>query len=28
MMTDAMKPLGWSMWQRTAMVPMHEGRRT
>ncbi|MFD5692538.1 rifamycin-inactivating phosphotransferase [Streptomyces rubiginosohelvolus] len=24
MMTDAMKPLGWSMWQRTAMVPMHE----
>ncbi|MFJ2738440.1 rifamycin-inactivating phosphotransferase [Streptomyces sp. NPDC087440] len=24
MMTDAMKPLGWSMWQRTAMVQMHE----
>ncbi|PVC87043.1 rifamycin-inactivating phosphotransferase [Streptomyces sp. CS131] len=24
MMTDAMRPLGWSMWQRTAMVPMHE----
>ncbi|MFK4106343.1 rifamycin-inactivating phosphotransferase [Streptomyces sp. NPDC019531] len=24
MMTDAMKPLGWSMWQLTAMVPMHE----
>ncbi|MEU4917961.1 rifamycin-inactivating phosphotransferase [Streptomyces parvus] len=24
MMTDAMKPLGWSLWQRTAMVPMHE----
>ncbi|MBB2948970.1 pyruvate,water dikinase [Actinoplanes lutulentus] len=24
MMTDAMKPLGWSMWQRTAMAPMHE----
>ncbi|ROV66364.1 rifamycin-inactivating phosphotransferase [Streptomyces globisporus] len=24
MMTDAMNPLGWSMWQRTAMVPMHE----
>ncbi|GHD93026.1 rifamycin-inactivating phosphotransferase [Streptomyces naganishii] len=23
MMTDAMKPLGLSMWQRTAMVPMH-----
>jgi pyruvate,water dikinase len=24
MMTDAMKPLGYSMWQQTAMVPMHE----
>ncbi|MEW1611439.1 MULTISPECIES: rifamycin-inactivating phosphotransferase [unclassified Streptomyces] len=24
MMTDAMKPLGFSMWQRTALVPMHE----
>ncbi|WP_328444332.1 phosphoenolpyruvate synthase [Streptomyces sp. NBC_00386] len=24
MMTDAMKPLGYSMWQLTAMVPMHE----
>ncbi|WP_328673887.1 rifamycin-inactivating phosphotransferase [Streptomyces sp. NBC_00328] len=24
MMTDAMKPLGCSMWQLTAMVPMHE----
>ncbi|WP_407547650.1 phosphoenolpyruvate synthase [Streptomyces sp. Pv4-95] len=24
MMTDPMKPLGFSMWQRTAMVPMHE----
>ncbi|MGC5333456.1 rifamycin-inactivating phosphotransferase [Micromonospora sp. DT62] len=24
MMTDAMKPLGISMWQLTAMVPMHE----
>lgn len=24
MMTDAMKPLGLSMWQLTAMVPMHE----
>ncbi|MEV7419132.1 rifamycin-inactivating phosphotransferase [Streptomyces sp. NPDC089919] len=24
MMTDAMKPLGSSMWQMTAMVPMHE----
>ncbi|GIF62702.1 putative phosphoenolpyruvate synthase [Asanoa ishikariensis] len=24
MMTDAMKPLGWSMWQRTAMAPMLE----
>ncbi|WP_433833035.1 rifamycin-inactivating phosphotransferase [Actinoplanes sp. CA-015351] len=24
MMTDAMKPLGWSMWQRTAMAPMQE----
>ncbi|MFJ9310057.1 rifamycin-inactivating phosphotransferase [Streptomyces cyaneofuscatus] len=24
MMTDAMKPLGLSLWQRTAMVPMHE----
>ncbi|MDI6098903.1 phosphoenolpyruvate synthase [Actinoplanes sp. NEAU-A12] len=24
MMTDAMKPLGFSMWQHTAMVPMHE----
>ncbi|MEV7279880.1 rifamycin-inactivating phosphotransferase [Streptomyces sp. NPDC093111] len=24
MMTDAMKPLGYSMWQATAMVPMHE----
>ncbi|MEV1049322.1 rifamycin-inactivating phosphotransferase [Streptomyces sp. NPDC049916] len=24
MMTDAMKPLGWSMWQLTAMAPMHE----
>ncbi|MFE3429703.1 rifamycin-inactivating phosphotransferase [Streptomyces sp. NPDC059171] len=24
MMTDAMKALGWSMWQRTAMVPMHQ----
>jgi rifampicin phosphotransferase len=24
MMTDPMKPLGWSMWQLTAMVPMHE----
>ncbi|MDK0524418.1 rifamycin-inactivating phosphotransferase [Streptomyces sp. ML-6] len=24
MMTDAMKPLGLSMWQATAMVPMHE----
>ncbi|MFI1189815.1 rifamycin-inactivating phosphotransferase [Streptomyces californicus] len=24
MMTDAMKPLGHSMWQLTAMVPMHE----
>lgn len=24
MMTDAMKPLGFSMWQLTAMVPMHE----
>ncbi|MYV98656.1 rifamycin-inactivating phosphotransferase [Streptomyces sp. SID3343] len=24
MMTDAMKPLGLSMWQLTALVPMHE----
>lgn len=24
MMTDAMTPLGISMWQRTAMAPMHE----
>ncbi|MFD1535877.1 rifamycin-inactivating phosphotransferase [Nonomuraea guangzhouensis] len=24
MMTDAMKPLGLSMWQLTAMTPMHE----
>ncbi|TXS39350.1 rifamycin-inactivating phosphotransferase [Streptomyces sp. OR43] len=24
MMTDPMKPLGFSMWQRTAMVAMHE----
>ncbi|MFF5637869.1 rifamycin-inactivating phosphotransferase [Streptomyces sp. NPDC012825] len=24
MMTDAMKALGYSMWQLTAMVPMHE----
>ncbi|MFJ9905997.1 rifamycin-inactivating phosphotransferase [Streptomyces sp. NPDC101152] len=24
MMTDAMKPLGLSVWQLTAMVPMHE----
>ncbi|MFD8820930.1 rifamycin-inactivating phosphotransferase [Streptomyces sp. NPDC059605] len=24
MMTDAMKPLGLSMWRATAMVPMHE----
>ncbi|MEV6781755.1 PEP/pyruvate-binding domain-containing protein, partial [Streptomyces sp. NPDC051098] len=24
MMTDAMKPLGYSMWPLTAMVPMHE----
>ncbi|KRD06292.1 rifamycin-inactivating phosphotransferase [Streptomyces sp. Root264] len=24
MMTDAMKPLGLSMWRLTAMVPMHE----
>ncbi|MGW1962632.1 rifamycin-inactivating phosphotransferase [Streptomyces sp. NPDC001935] len=24
MMTDAMKPLGYSMWQLTAMVPMRE----
>ncbi|ONI73952.1 phosphoenolpyruvate synthase [Kribbella sp. ALI-6-A] len=24
MMTDAMKPLGWSMWQLTAMAPMYE----
>jgi pyruvate,water dikinase len=24
MMTDPMKALGWSMWQLTAMVPMHE----
>src|SRR5581483_3932139 len=24
MMTDAMKPLGISMWQLTAMAPMHE----
>ncbi|MFZ4276285.1 rifamycin-inactivating phosphotransferase [Streptomyces arboris] len=24
MMTDAMKPLGLSLWQRTALVPMHE----
>ena len=24
MMTDPMKPLGLSMWQQTAMVPMHE----
>ena len=24
MMTDPMKPLGWSMWQLTAMAPMHE----
>jgi pyruvate,water dikinase len=24
MMTDPIKPLGWSMWQLTAMVPMHE----
>jgi rifampicin phosphotransferase len=24
MMTDAMRPLGVSMWQLTAMVPMHE----
>lgn len=24
MMTDPMKPLGFSMWQLTAMVPMHE----
>ncbi|GAB3814715.1 rifamycin-inactivating phosphotransferase [Kribbella italica] len=24
MMTDAMKPLGWSMWQRTAMATMSE----
>ncbi|MFC0006705.1 rifamycin-inactivating phosphotransferase [Micromonospora siamensis] len=23
MMTDAMKPLGWSMWQLTAIAPMH-----
>ena len=24
MMTDAMKPLGWSLWQLIAMRPMHE----
>ncbi|GAA3935699.1 rifamycin-inactivating phosphotransferase [Actinoplanes auranticolor] len=24
MMTDAMRPLGYSMWQLTAMAPMHE----
>ncbi|MCZ7428904.1 phosphoenolpyruvate synthase [Micromonospora sp. WMMA1949] len=24
MMTDAMRPLGLSMWRRTAMAPMHE----
>ncbi|GHE35874.1 putative phosphoenolpyruvate synthase [Streptomyces longispororuber] len=24
MMTDAMKPLGLSLWRKTAMVPMHE----
>ncbi|SDT20829.1 rifamycin-inactivating phosphotransferase [Actinoplanes derwentensis] len=24
MMTDAMKPLGYSMWQLTAMAPMHQ----
>jgi len=24
MMTEAMKPLGVSMWQLTAMAPMHE----
>ncbi len=24
MMTDPMKPLGFSVWQLTAMVPMHE----
>ncbi|HWS36368.1 MAG TPA: phosphoenolpyruvate synthase [Actinoplanes sp.] len=24
MMTDAMKPLGWSMWQLTAMAPMRQ----
>ncbi|MFZ4270908.1 rifamycin-inactivating phosphotransferase [Streptomyces arboris] len=24
MMTDAMKPLGLSLWRRTALVPMHE----
>ncbi|GGL20111.1 putative phosphoenolpyruvate synthase [Mangrovihabitans endophyticus] len=24
MMTDAMKPLGFSLWQSTAMAPMHE----
>ena len=24
MMTDAMKPLGISMWQLTALAPMHE----
>ncbi|MEV0095027.1 rifamycin-inactivating phosphotransferase [Streptomyces sp. NPDC050738] len=24
MMTDAMRPLGFSMWQLTAMAPMHE----
>ncbi|WP_433729312.1 rifamycin-inactivating phosphotransferase [Actinoplanes sp. CA-051413] len=24
MMTDAMRPLGWSMWQLTAMAPMHQ----
>jgi pyruvate,water dikinase len=24
MMTDPMKPLGYSMWQLTALVPMHE----
>jgi pyruvate,water dikinase len=24
MMTDAMKPLGFSMWQLTALIPMHE----
>lgn len=24
MMTDPMRPLGFSMWQLTAMAPMHE----